>query len=246
MQRRPFSYLAAGAALAALACPAALLPWGPAWAQAPNASFNLVNQSPTPIEEVYATSAGQTNWGRDRLGGNQIPPGRSRAIRLPANGTCIYDIRVVYAGGRADQKHAVNTCNVDQVAFGAGGPPAAAQAPGGTPGAGSGPGVPNPFAGGPAAAGQAQPGGGGAANPSFNLMNRGQKPLQALYASPVGEDGWGPNRLPEGGLDPGGRAAIRLPGDGTCDYKLRAVFRDGQTLSRRSVNLCSVTDLPVP
>ena len=32
-------------------------------------------------------------------------------------------------------------------------------------------------------------------NPSFNLVNRGQKPLQALYAAPVGQADWGPNRL---------------------------------------------------
>lgn len=222
------------ATAAAAACAVAVLgPGGAALAQGqPNASFNLVNQSPSAIEEVYATSAGVANWGRDRLGGNQIPPGRSRPIRLPANGTCIYDVKVVYAGGRAEQKHAINTCNVDQVAFGTGGPaPPAAAASGGS-------GQPAPAA--------AAAGAGSGSNPSFNLVNRGQKPLQGLFAAPVGQSDWGQNRLGEGGLDPGGRVAIRLPGDGTCDYKLRVVFRDGQTLSRRSVNLCAVTDIPVP
>ena len=185
----------------------------------PNASFNLANRTDAPIQEVYATSAGQATWGRNRLDGNAIPPGESRPIRLLANGTCIYDIRVVFAGGRADQRRAVNTCTVDTVTFGS-----------------------NP--GGKAASTPIAPTPGG--NPSFNLVNRGARPVSGVYAAPANQEDWGANRLADATLEPGSRVAVRLPADGRCDYKLRVVFKDGQSLSRRSVNLCMTTDITVP
>ncbi|MBV8912718.1 MAG: hypothetical protein JOZ05_06730 [Acetobacteraceae bacterium] len=101
---------------------------GPAAAQqaqqAPNPSFNLVNRGNSAINEVYATSAGMATWGRNRLTEGAIRPGQSYPIRLPADGNCIYDIRVVYANGQADERRALNTCNVDNVTFPSGGRPA--------------------------------------------------------------------------------------------------------------------------
>ena len=208
--------------LTCLAVIAAVVLLAPGRARAqPNASFNLANRTETAIQEVYATSSGQTTWGRNRLDGNAIPPGESRPIRLLANGTCIYDIRVVYSGGRADQRRAVNTCTVDTVTFG--------NNPGGTPRPSASPSAPTP---------------GG--NPSFNLINRDSRPVSGLYAAPADQAEWGANRLGEATLETGARFAVRLPADGTCEYKLRVVFKDGQSLLRRRVNLCATTDIPVP
>ena len=202
----------------------ALLGSGRSHAQ-PNASFNLANRTDVVIQEVYATSSGQTTWGRNRLDGNTIPPGESRPIRLLANGTCIYDIRVVFPGGRADQRRAVNTCTIDTVTFGTN--------PAGAPRATASPSAP------PSAL---TPGG----NPSFNLINRGERAVSGVYAAPADQAEWGANRLGEAILEPGSRLAVRLLADGNCDYKLRIVFKDGQSLSRRRVNLCTMTDIPVP
>ena len=65
----------------------------------PNPSFNLVNKSPQVIKELFATPAGFDNWGRNRLDGKTIAAGASFAVRLPANGNCRYDIRVVTTDG---------------------------------------------------------------------------------------------------------------------------------------------------
>jgi len=153
---------------------------GPAAAQA-NPSFYLVNRSPTAISEVYATASGVASWGDDRLGHNSIPPGQSYAIRLPADGNCVYDVRVVYANGQSDERRALNTCNVDNVSF-----------PTGRGGAGNGPQQ-------------------GTNDPSFRLINRGASEVNEVYASLAGNDRWGPDRLGDDIVPPGSSAIIRLP-----------------------------------
>lgn len=86
-------------------------------AQAPNPSFNVVNRASNAINEVYATKTGTTTWGQNRIGGRPVPPGQTGPIRLPADGNCVYDVRVVYANGQAEQRRGLNTCSVDNVLF---------------------------------------------------------------------------------------------------------------------------------
>ena len=88
-----------------------------AGAQAPNPSFNVVNRASNAINEVYATKAGTATWGQNRIGGRPVPPGQTGPIRLPADGNCVYDVRVVYANGQTEQRRSLNTCNVDDVFF---------------------------------------------------------------------------------------------------------------------------------
>lgn len=117
--------------LAALAAVLAASDPAPATAQgAPNPSFHLVNRSQETINEVYATPKGRPNWGRDRLGDRSLPPGQSFPVRLPADGNCAYDIRVVYASGKAEERRDFNTCEVETVAFPRGGGHAARGATG--------------------------------------------------------------------------------------------------------------------
>ena len=93
----------------------------PALAQNPNPSFNIVNRGRADIKEVYATPAGMTTWGRDRLARAPVQPGQNAPVRLPADGNCVYDIRVIYADGRSEEQRGLNTCTMDNVLF----PPAA-------------------------------------------------------------------------------------------------------------------------
>ncbi len=166
------SWIAAVAALAS----------GAAVAQtAPNPSFNVVNRTQNAIREVYASAAGNTNWGRDRLVNKPIAPGGNFPVRLPADGNCFYDIRVVYANGTAEERRALNTCNLDNVIF---------PAPANTR---------------PAARQQA------ADDPSFRLVNRGRNEVNELYASLTGLDDWGDDRLGEDTVAPGMSKVIRLP-----------------------------------
>jgi hypothetical protein len=83
-----------------------------------------------------------------------------------------------------------------------------------------------------------------AGDPSFVVINRGRQVLQDVFASPAGEQNWGPDRLGGNSLRPGGRAKVQLPG-GECRYDLRFVWLNGQAQERRGVDLCAVTELPV-
>jgi hypothetical protein len=95
-------------------------PVRPAAAQTPqNPSFNLVNRAAVPIKELFFTPAGDANWGRDRLEGRMIAPGASYPARRRIDGNCVFDIRVVFADGRIEDRRGLNTCDVDDVAFGA-------------------------------------------------------------------------------------------------------------------------------
>jgi hypothetical protein len=76
-----------------------------------NASFNLVNHGRQPIREIYVSSARDTHWGDDRLGRQNLTPGRYLAVQLPAN-DCVNDVRVVWADGRAEDRRGIDTCRL--------------------------------------------------------------------------------------------------------------------------------------
>ena len=155
---------------------------GPALADdAPNPSFYLINRSTSAISKVFATPAGMANWGTDRLTGRPIPVGQNAPIRLPADGNCVYDVRVVYANGRSDERRGLNTCEVDNITFPQGSAVASAR-----------PSRPDE-------------------DPSFLLINRSRAVLNELYLSPTGDDSWGEDRLGDGTIPGGGSRTIRLP-----------------------------------
>jgi len=195
----------------------ALAAAGTALAQAQNPSFNLVNRSDSAINEVYASAAGMTNWGRDRLGNTSIPAGQSYPIRLPADGNCIYDIKVVFANGQSDERRGMNTCTVDNVTFPSGRGPSAGR-------------------------GNAQP---NSNDPSFRLVNGSRSKINEVYASITGDDSWGRDRLGDDTVPAGATRVIRLP-TGQCVYDVRVVFANGEATEKRRLNLCTITNLRVP
>jgi len=110
-----------------------LLP-GQAPAQSNDPSFRIVNNSGNVINEVYASPANQRSWGAERLGDVTIQPGGNYIVRLPIDGNCNYDIRVVFRGGAAEERRNVNTCNLTDFVVGGGGTAAPrAQGPQGNP-----------------------------------------------------------------------------------------------------------------
>ncbi len=84
----------------------------------PNPSFYLVNHSGQEIEEVYVSPVAARGWGQDRLGDDTIDAGGYVAIRLVADGTCRFDLRVVYDDGHKEERRGLDTCAVDDVVFG--------------------------------------------------------------------------------------------------------------------------------
>ena len=104
----------------AIALAAGLLAWGAAHAQGTqNPSFNLLNRSSAAVRELYVTPAGDERWGRNRLA-QPLPAGASYAVRRRIDGNCIFDLRVVYADGRIEDRRGLDSCRVDEVAVGAG------------------------------------------------------------------------------------------------------------------------------
>ncbi len=210
---------------------AALLALAPALARAdqPNPSFYLINRSNQAINEVYVSPPSSDGWGRDRLGDDKIEPNANTAIRLLADGTCVFDLRVVYADGHDEQRRAVNTCNVDDIVFG--GPARPGIRDGSAPAAPATPATP--------------PAGNPARDPSFRIVNRGNREIDEVYARVAGTADWGRDRLGDATISHDSYKVITLP-RGQCVWDVRLVFADGQSSEKRRVNLCDVTDFPVP
>jgi hypothetical protein len=89
---------------------------GTARAQSTDPSFRLNNRSNQTIMEIYANSSQVSDWGRDHLGANVLPPGQSFIVRLPA-GQCVNDIRIVLEGGRNIDRMQINTCNLTDINY---------------------------------------------------------------------------------------------------------------------------------
>ena len=188
-----------------------LAAWPAAAQQDP--SFNLVNRSGQTINEVYVSPSSEQFWGRDWLGRDVLPNGRSLPIRLAPSAGCQQDIRVVYADSRSEERRGVNTCGVVQVVFG------------------SAPGGPTPA---PGAATSSR-------NPSFNLVNQGRGPIREVYVSSVRDTNWGTQRLPRP-IDPGEYLAVRLAED-DCVNDVRVIWQDGRTEDRRQVDTCRIVNM---
>lgn len=88
------------------------------------------------------------------------------------------------------------------------------------------------------------PGSKPADDPSFRLLNRASSAIEAVFATPSGNQDWGRNRLDGEVLDGGAAHVFRLP-RGPCVYDLKVVFTDRRARERRRVNLCTMVDVPV-
>ena len=193
-------------------------------AQAQNRFF-LVNSSGETIQEAYVSSARVNQWGPDILGATVLPAG-NRVWVTPTFGDCVLDVRVVYAGGRSEERRNLNACSISTIAFGGGAGTGAVIGGGGGTGA--------------------IIGGGGAAvggNPSFNFVNGSGTVIREIYVSSTRTNNWGPDRLGANTLSPGGSVYINLPGSLGCNTDIRVVFMNGASNERRGVETCSRTDV---
>jgi hypothetical protein len=83
-------------------------------------------------------------------------------------------------------------------------------------------------------------------DPSFRLVNRGGVPLREFYVTPSGVPSWGHNRLSAEGLPADTATVVRMARTNQCYFDLRAVFADHRALEQRHIDLCRITDVPVP
>ncbi len=201
--------------LAALVSPL-VSPLGGAAAQSNDPSFNLVNRSGQAINEIYVSAVREQFWGRDLLGSDVLPDGRSFPVRLAPSLGCQQDVRVVFADGRNEERRNQNTCAITEMVFGTAAAPQARPAPGAPA---------NPQA-----------------NPSFNLVNHGRAPIREVYVSSVTDTAWGEDRLGANVLPPGRHLEVRLPA-GDCMNDIRVVWMDGRPEERRQVDTCRLINM---
>lgn len=180
-------------------------------------SFNLVNRGTSAIRAIHVTVAGANAWGHNLLHRTTIPPGGTFQVTRRAFAGCVLDIKVVFADGSSEERRALNTCALDAVAVG--GPEQAVVKK-------------------------------TEDDPSFRLINRGTAVLREFYVTRSGLPIWGRNRLAPGGLAPGAATVVRVARANQCEFDLRAVFADAQVdaqvMEQRHIDLCEITDVPVP
>ncbi|WP_270935031.1 hypothetical protein [Falsiroseomonas oryzae] len=197
-----------------LAALLALVAAAPAAAQSGDPSFNLVNRSSQPINEIYVSPVTERNWGHDWLGADVLPAGRSFPVRIPPTAGCQHDVRVVYADGQPEERRNLNTCAISELVFGTAAPATRGIVP--SPGSAGG-------------------------NPSFNLVNHGRLPLREVYVSSARETHWGQQRLPRP-LQPGEHLAVQLPLN-DCTNDIRVIWMDGRAEDRRQIDTCRLVNL---
>ncbi|MEI6158651.1 MAG: hypothetical protein WCP77_02360 [Roseococcus sp.] len=115
-----------GLALAALlglaACaaeppePAATARPAPAANAACDGSFRVTNNSSRPVNRIFWRDSALTAWGFDQLGLNLLEPSRTTNFRVRTPG--LYDIRILWADGRALERRNINICSGQVVTIG--------------------------------------------------------------------------------------------------------------------------------
>ena len=70
----------------------------------------VVNAAASPIVAVEATPVGTTHLGRLSLADRPLHPGRELGVAVEGVMRCRYDLRLVYADGRAVLKRGFNLC----------------------------------------------------------------------------------------------------------------------------------------
>lgn len=72
--------------------------------------LRVVNAAASPIVAVEATPVGTTHLGRLSLADRPLHPGRELGVAVEGVMRCRYDLRLVYADGRAVLKRGFNLC----------------------------------------------------------------------------------------------------------------------------------------
>lgn len=197
---------------------ALVLGWpAPARAQ-DNTAFELINRSTIVIEQINLSAVTAKDWGRDWLGDRVLNPGGRVALNPGTADGCIYDVRVIYRGGKTEEKRRQNLCDLSELIFDASNAITPAPASGGRQGQANTP------------------------IPDFNVVNGTTRTITQIFVSGVNDSGWGDDRLPDT-LASNAKFLVRLPRDGQCEYDVRVVYDNRMTEERRRQNVCQIEDM---
>ena len=77
----------------------------------------VLNESMRPIKELFVSSSRTMNWG-DNLLATPMVPGARFVTDVERGDQCLFDIRIVYEGGREQRQMSRDICRPDEIAFG--------------------------------------------------------------------------------------------------------------------------------
>lgn len=82
-----------------------------------NRYVTVVNRTGSSILYVYATNAGDRNWGSDHLGNGVISVGYERSLNFSdGSSACVFDFKIVFSGSARDVTGmGVNVCAVSRL-----------------------------------------------------------------------------------------------------------------------------------
>lgn len=75
----------------------------------------FANDGRASVRELYLTPVSDTHWGDDRLGSEVMPRRFRFELRLPSEGGCQWDIRIVYDNGRSVERRDQNLCRDGEI-----------------------------------------------------------------------------------------------------------------------------------
>lgn len=77
----------------------------------------VINRSGQRIDILRMSETADTDWGTDRLGRDVLPSGDGVRVALGGSRSCHYDLQVVYADTRLEQRMNVDLCANPRVVF---------------------------------------------------------------------------------------------------------------------------------
>ena len=81
-----------------------------------DADFTLVNRTGYALNEVFISPAKKDNWGKDRLGENQLLNGQSRKFKFGDTKHCLQDIKVTFADDESEiEWEELNLCELNKI-----------------------------------------------------------------------------------------------------------------------------------
>ena len=81
-----------------------------------DADFTLVNRTGYALNEVFISPTKKDNWGKDRLGENQLLNGQARKFKFGDTKHCVQDIKVVFADDGSDVDwEGLDLCDLDKI-----------------------------------------------------------------------------------------------------------------------------------
>ena len=83
-----------------------------------DADFTLVNKTGYTIREIYISPASKGNWGRDRMGNNNLDNNKSRLFKFSDKASCDQDLKVVFADSDAEVTwENVDLCEINKISI---------------------------------------------------------------------------------------------------------------------------------